>query len=79
MESIFSFPAAYFGDKADDIDTALHERLREAMKDIGHREIIAAQQAVEANAEKLCGKCTCCTCGINPWCPIHGTIGESTA
>ena len=37
MESLFSWPAAYFGDRADSIDTDLHDRLREAMKDISER------------------------------------------
>jgi len=34
MESIFSYPAAYFGDLADEIDTELHQILRKAMKDV---------------------------------------------
>lgn len=34
LESLFSIPAAYFGDKADEIDTDLHERLRRAMDHI---------------------------------------------
>jgi len=41
MESIFSLPAAYFGDLADDIDTELHERLRIAMKDIEDRRLLS--------------------------------------
>jgi hypothetical protein len=31
---MFSIPAVYFGDKADEIDTDLHERLRRAMDKI---------------------------------------------
>ena len=31
MESIFSYPAAYFGDLADGIDTELHQTLKDAM------------------------------------------------
>ena len=34
IESLFSYPAAYFGDLADEIDTELHKQLRESMKDI---------------------------------------------
>ena len=37
MESIFSYPAKYFGDLADEIDTELHQILREAMKDVQTR------------------------------------------
>ena len=37
IESMFSRPAAYFGDLADEIDIELHEQLRKAMKDITER------------------------------------------
>lgn len=37
METIFSWPAAYFGDLADSIDIELHERLRDSMKQVQGR------------------------------------------
>lgn len=37
MESLFAYPAAYFGDLADSIDTDLHERIRVAMQDVKKR------------------------------------------
>ena len=39
LETLFAIPAAYFGDKADDIDTELHKRLRAAMADITDRKL----------------------------------------
>jgi len=37
LESLFSIPAAYFGDWADDCDADLHKRLRKAMNDVQKR------------------------------------------
>ena len=39
MEAIFSIPSAFFGDKADEIDTELHDRLRERMEEIRVRRL----------------------------------------
>ena len=39
LETLFSIPAAYFGDRADEIDTDLHDALREAMKDVERYEL----------------------------------------
>jgi len=40
LESLFSRPAAFFGDLADTIDTDLHGRLRVAMQDLKERVLI---------------------------------------
>ena len=56
MESVFSLPAAYFGDKADSIDTELHRKLREAMKDINYRELKVSQQITQPDCEKIADK-----------------------
>ena len=37
MESMFSLPAAFFGDLADEIDYELHQILRKAMKGVPTR------------------------------------------
>jgi hypothetical protein len=34
LETVFSIPAAFFGDLADEVDTDLHDALRIAMKDV---------------------------------------------
>ena len=47
MEGLFSYPATYFGDLADSIDSDLHRRLRKAMKDINERKI--SQPGAEAD------------------------------
>ena len=39
LETLFSIPAAFFGDLADEVDTDLHEVLREAMKDVKRHEL----------------------------------------
>ena len=36
MESIFSIPAAFFGDLADDVDVELYEKLRIAMNNVNY-------------------------------------------
>ena len=53
MERLFSYPAAYFGDLADSIDTDLHEKLRIAMKDINERKI--SQPGAEDGQALTCG------------------------
>ena len=53
MESVFSIPAAYFGDMADAIDIELHKKLRRAMKDIiEYRELNVSQSVIKADAKK---------------------------
>jgi len=37
LEGLFSAPAAFFGDLADNVDYKLHKRLHEAMRDIKAR------------------------------------------
>ena len=39
LETLFSIPAAFFGDLADEVDTDLHDALREAMKDVKRYEL----------------------------------------
>ena len=39
LESLFAIPAAFFGDLADEIDTDLHDALRDAMKDVERYEL----------------------------------------
>ena len=39
LETLFSIPTAFFGDLADEIDTDLHDALREAMKDVERYEL----------------------------------------
>lgn len=39
METVFSIPAAYFGDLADSIDINLHKELEKAMKDSVYKEL----------------------------------------
>ena len=41
LETLFSIPAAFFGDLADEVDTELHDALREAMKDVKRYELNA--------------------------------------
>jgi len=61
MESIFSIPAAcfgdmaaYFGDMADSVDIELHKKLRGAMKDIiEYRELNVSQPVIQADAKKM--------------------------
>jgi len=53
MESVFSIPAAYFGNWADSIDVELHERLRKAIKDIEYKELNVSQPVIQADAKKM--------------------------
>ena len=50
MEGLFSYPAWYFGNLADDIDTDLHERIRAAKKAIDERKIFP-----KCNCERCTG------------------------
>ena len=40
LEMIFSYPAGYFGDLADSLDTELHECLRIKMQELKDRNLI---------------------------------------
>lgn len=65
MESLFAYPAAYFGDLADSIDTDLHERLKEAIKRVP---IHTLQPEGSAGKKIICRECgyeqlTCLHCG----------------
>ena len=44
LETLFAIPAAYFGDRADEVDTDLHDVLREAMKDVERYELRCPNQ-----------------------------------
>ena len=41
FETLFAIPAAFFGDRADEVDTELHDVLREAMKNVKRYELNA--------------------------------------
>ena len=47
LETLFAIPAAYFGDLADELDTDLHDVLREAMKDIEYRKMQELRRKIE--------------------------------
>ena len=49
MELLFSMPAAYFGDLADDIDTELHAQVHKAMKDVKKRELKPHNKKINAD------------------------------
>ena len=64
MESVFSYPAAFFRDLSDEIDTELHQILKKEMKDIQNRELSRHSPPLHVDNENGVNKefpaCTVC-------------------